>query len=110
MIEKNTNETAVITSMGRSDTHADTGISCNALHAVQRASITPQLPFKARAARAAKNAPPARSQTDEAHRDRARSAQGIGESGPMLWRPRAQRRSTYSSNNNPVAVPKRAAE
>src|SRR5215470_11086535 len=60
MIEKNTNETAVITSMGRSATHADTGISCRALHAVQRASITPQVPFKARAARATNSAPPAR--------------------------------------------------
>src|SRR6476646_3540681 len=60
MIEKNTNETAVITSMGRSATHADTGISCKALHAVQRASITPQAPFKARAARATNSAPPAR--------------------------------------------------
>src|SRR4029079_17834929 len=60
MIEKNTNETAVITSMGRSATHADTGISCKARHAVQRASITPQFPFKARAADAANSAPPAR--------------------------------------------------
>src|SRR5947208_17186695 len=60
MIEKNTNETAVMTSMGRSASHADTGISFKALHAVQRASITPQVPFKARAARAANSAPPAR--------------------------------------------------
>src|SRR5258708_37265963 len=60
MIEKNTNETAVITSMGRSATHADTGISSKALHAVQRASITPQFPFKGGAARAANRAPPAR--------------------------------------------------
>src|SRR4029450_8365380 len=60
MIEKNTNETAVITSMGRSATHADIGISSKALHAVQRASITPQFPFEARAARAANSAPPAR--------------------------------------------------
>src|SRR5712675_239025 len=60
MIEKHTNETAVITSMGRSATHADTGISSKALHAVQRASITPQFPFKAGAARAANSAPPAR--------------------------------------------------
>src|SRR6188472_839732 len=60
MIEKNTNETAVITSIGRRATHADTGISCKALHAVQRASITPQVPFNARAARAANSAPPAR--------------------------------------------------
>src|SRR4029077_2063826 len=59
MIEKNTNETAVITSMGRSAPPADAGISFNALHAVQRASITPQFPFKARAGRAAKSAPPA---------------------------------------------------
>src|SRR5215510_12117392 len=59
MIEKNTNETAVITSMGRSATHADTGISCKALHAVQRASITPQLPVKARAARGTNSAPAA---------------------------------------------------
>src|SRR5690348_7964941 len=57
MIEKNTNEIAVITSMGRSATHADTGISCKALQAVQRASITPQVPFKALAARAARSAP-----------------------------------------------------
>src|SRR5262245_38580377 len=60
MIEKNTNEIAVITSMGRSATHADTGISCKALHAVQRASITPQVPFKVGAARAANSAPTAR--------------------------------------------------
>src|SRR5437762_14368197 len=61
MIEKNTNETAVITSIGRNATHADTGISSKALHAVQRASITPQVPFfKPRAGRAAKSAPPAR--------------------------------------------------
>src|SRR5882724_6644928 len=60
MIEKNTNETAVITSMGRSAAHADTGISFKALHAVQRASITPQFPFKPRAARVANSAPPAR--------------------------------------------------
>src|SRR5215813_7855756 len=60
MIEKNTNETAVITSMGRSATHADTGMSCKALHAVQRASITPQVPFNACAVRAANSAPPAR--------------------------------------------------
>src|SRR6516162_11642204 len=60
MVEKNTNETAVITSMGRNASHADTGISCKALHAVQRASITPQVPFKARAARAANSAPLAR--------------------------------------------------
>src|SRR5436190_17954904 len=60
MIEKNTNETAVITSMGRSATHPDTGISFKALHAVQRASITPQVPFKARAARTTNSAPPAR--------------------------------------------------
>src|SRR5262245_15595350 len=61
MIEKNTNETAVITSMGRRATHADTGISCKALHAVQRASITPHVPFRALAARAAKSAPAAKS-------------------------------------------------
>src|SRR5262245_6233030 len=60
MIEKNTNETAVLTSMGRSAAHADTGISCMALHAVHRASMTPHVPFKARAARAANRAPPAR--------------------------------------------------
>src|SRR5215831_16330328 len=60
MIEKNTSEIAVITSMGRRATHADTGILCKARHAVQRASITPQVPFKARAARAAKRPPPAR--------------------------------------------------
>src|SRR4029077_1660868 len=60
MIEKNTNERAVITSMGRSATHADTGISFKALHAVQRASITTQCPLKARAGRAANSAPPAR--------------------------------------------------
>src|SRR5918996_1538891 len=60
MIEKNTNETPVITSIGRSATHADTGISSKAFHAVQRASITPQFPFKARAARATNSAPPAR--------------------------------------------------
>src|SRR5436189_6285307 len=60
MIEKNTNETAVITSMGRSATHADTGISSKAFHAVQRASITPQFPFKACALRPANSAPPAR--------------------------------------------------
>src|SRR5215510_5585818 len=60
MIEKNTNETDVITSMGRNATHAETGISCKALHAVQRASMTPQLQFKTRAARAANSAPPAR--------------------------------------------------
>src|SRR5215211_6200026 len=59
MIEKNTNETAVITSMGRSATHADKGISSKALQAVQRASITPQFPFKACAARAPNSAPPA---------------------------------------------------
>src|ERR671919_491638 len=60
MIEKNTNEIAVITSMGRRATHADAGISSRALHAVQRASITPQFPFKGRAARATNSAPPAR--------------------------------------------------
>src|SRR5215471_3129600 len=60
MIEKNTNEAAVITSMGRSATHADRGISCKALHAVQRESITPQVPVRALAARAAKSAPPAK--------------------------------------------------
>src|SRR5262249_14637466 len=60
MIEKNTNETAVNTSMGRSATHADTGISCKALHAVQRASITPQLPLRALAARTANSAPAAK--------------------------------------------------
>src|SRR6188472_2019194 len=60
MIEKNTNETAVIMSMGRSAAHADTGISSKALQAVQRASITPQVPFKARAVRVANSAPPAR--------------------------------------------------
>src|SRR5215813_3691537 len=60
MIEKNTNETAVITSIGRSATHADTGISCKARHAVQRASMTPQLPFRALAARAANSAPAAK--------------------------------------------------
>src|SRR5262249_13602693 len=60
MIEKNTNETAVIASMGRSATHADTGISCKALHAVQRASITPQVPVRAVAVRAANIAPAAK--------------------------------------------------
>src|SRR6266403_5883404 len=60
MIEKNTNETAVITSMGRSATHADTGISSKAFHAVQRASITPQFPFRGCAASAANSAAPAR--------------------------------------------------
>src|SRR6266403_4220100 len=60
MIEKKTNETAVITSMGRSATHADTGMSSKAFHAVQRASITPQFPFKACAVRAANSAPHAR--------------------------------------------------
>src|SRR6188472_3420110 len=60
MIEKNTNEIAVITSIGRSATQADTGISSKALHAVQRASMTPQFPFTARPVRVANRAPPAR--------------------------------------------------
>src|SRR6476620_11651704 len=60
MIEKNTNETAVITSMGRSATHADTGISSTALHAVHRSFMTPHVPFKACPVRAANTAPPAR--------------------------------------------------
>src|SRR5215469_9711208 len=79
MIEKNTNETAVITSMGRSATHADTGISCKAFHAVQRASITPQVPFKARAARAANSTPPAsiRPMTPTAIAPAARNDWGI---------------------------------
>src|SRR5437764_1603470 len=59
-VAKNTNETAVMTSMGRSATHADTGMSSKAFHAVQRASITPQVPLNARAAGATNNAPPAR--------------------------------------------------
>src|SRR5262245_6856214 len=60
MIEKNKNETAVIKSIGSRATHADTGIYCKDLHEVQRAYITPQVPFKGRAARAANSAPPAR--------------------------------------------------
>src|SRR3954447_15713178 len=60
MIEKNTNEIAIIASRGLSAIQADTGISSKALHAVQRASITPHDPFKARPVRAAKIAPPAR--------------------------------------------------
>src|SRR6476619_2189495 len=60
MMEKNTNEIAVITSIGLNATHADTGISSKARHAVQRASITPQLPLKGRPVRAANSAPPAR--------------------------------------------------
>src|SRR5580765_7718961 len=60
MIEKHTNEIAIITSKGRSATQADTGISSKALHAVQRASMTPHVSFKARPVRAANSAPPAR--------------------------------------------------
>src|SRR4029077_13730710 len=79
MIEKNTNETAVITSMGRSATHADIGISSKALHAVQRASITPQFSFKARAARATNRTPPARitPATPTAIAPAARNAWGV---------------------------------
>src|SRR6516225_4509704 len=79
MIEKKTNETAVITSMGRRATQAVTGISCKALHAVQRASITPQVPFNACAGRAANSAPPARIRpiTPTAIAPAARNAWGV---------------------------------
>src|SRR2546429_8387212 len=44
-----------IATKGRNASQVDTGISCNAFQAVQRASITPQFPFKARAAPTTKN-------------------------------------------------------
>src|SRR5437870_7721388 len=54
--EKSTSELPVRANNGRSGSQADMGMSCNAFQAVQRASIVPQFPFKARAALARKNA------------------------------------------------------
>ena len=48
-------ETAKIATKGRKDSQVETGITCNAFQAVQRASIVPQFPFRARAAPARKN-------------------------------------------------------
>ena len=49
-------ETPVIVSMGRNHSQVEIGMSCRALQAVQRASITPQLPLTASAALERSNA------------------------------------------------------
>ena len=45
-----------IATKGRNASQVAAGISCNALHAVQRASMVPHFPFRAGAAPATKNA------------------------------------------------------
>src|SRR4029079_19408827 len=53
--DKQMSETPKSATKGRNASHVETGISCNAFQAVQRASIVPQFPFGARAAPARKN-------------------------------------------------------
>src|ERR1700745_1365338 len=54
--DREMSEAARIATNGRNASQVETGISCSALQAVQRASIVPQFPFTARAAPARKNA------------------------------------------------------